>query len=76
MKTVPASKFKAQALGLLDEVAKTGEELIVTKRGKPVARVLPVSPPQDVRPGWLSDTLVGMGDLISPVAEEEWEAAR
>ncbi|HLF98879.1 MAG TPA: type II toxin-antitoxin system Phd/YefM family antitoxin [Acidimicrobiia bacterium] len=41
-RTVPAGEFKATCLKLLDDVAMTGVELIVTKRGKPVARVVPV----------------------------------
>jgi prevent-host-death family protein len=41
MREVKAGEFKAKCLKLLDEVAETGEGFIVTKRGKPVARVLP-----------------------------------
>lgn len=41
-KTVTASEFKARCLALLDEVAETHADLIVTKRGKPVARLVPV----------------------------------
>lgn len=67
--TVAAGKFKARCLALLDEVAESGTELIVTKRGKPVARVVPVEPP----PG-LSGSVVREGDLISPVGEP-WNAA-
>jgi len=40
-KEITASQFKAKCLRLLDEVAETGETLIVTKHGKAVARVLP-----------------------------------
>ena len=42
MRTIPAGRFKAQCLRLLDEVAETGETIVVTKRGKPVAKVEPV----------------------------------
>lgn len=45
MRTIPAGRFKAQCLRLLDEVAETGEAIVVTKRGKPVARVEPVAAP-------------------------------
>ena len=48
-RTVSASRFKAQCLSLLDEVAESGEEVIVTKRGKPVARLVPLSPPESSR---------------------------
>jgi prevent-host-death family protein len=42
MREIKAGEFKAKCLKLLDEVAETGEGLIVTKRGRPVARVLPL----------------------------------
>ncbi|MDH4102447.1 MAG: type II toxin-antitoxin system Phd/YefM family antitoxin [Thermoleophilia bacterium] len=45
MRTIPAGRFKAQCLKLLDEVAETGETIVVTKRGKPVAKIEPVEEP-------------------------------
>lgn len=45
MRTIPATRFKAECLKLLDEVADSGETIIVTKRGTPVARLLPLAPP-------------------------------
>jgi len=47
-KTIPASEFKAKCLALLDEVAQTKETLVVTKRGKPVAHVVPVEEPRSL----------------------------
>jgi prevent-host-death family protein len=47
-KEITASQFKAKCLRLLDEVAETGETLIVTKHGKPVVRVEPLGPPEDL----------------------------
>lgn len=44
MRTIPAGQFKAQCLAILDEVAETGETVVVTKRGRPVARVEPLEP--------------------------------
>ncbi len=67
--TVAAGEFKARCLALLDEVAESGIELLVTKRGKPVARVVPVEAP----PG-LSGSVVREGDLISPIGDA-WNAA-
>jgi prevent-host-death family protein len=67
---IPAGEFKARCLALLDRVAETGEELVVTKRGKPVARLVPVEEP----PG-LKGSLVWEGDLVSPIGED-WEAGR
>lgn len=43
--TVPAGQFKARCLALLDEVAATGRAIVVTKHGRPVARVVPLDPP-------------------------------
>jgi len=47
-RTISASRFKAQCLALLDEVAESGQALVVTKRGKPVARVEPLAPPESL----------------------------
>jgi prevent-host-death family protein len=69
-KSIPAGEFKARCLALLDRVAETGQELVVTKRGRPVARLLPVEAP---RP--LKGSVVWEGDLVSPI-EEEWGADR
>ena len=40
-RTIKATEFKAKCLKLLDEVAESGEEIVITKNGKPVARLLP-----------------------------------
>ena len=48
MRTIPATRFKAECLQLLDDVAQSGETIIVTKRGKPVARLLPLAPPESL----------------------------
>ncbi len=47
-KSISASQFKAKCLALLDEVAETRETLVVTKRGKPVARVMPPEEPRSL----------------------------
>lgn len=46
MQTLSASQFKARCLALLDDVALTGEEIVVTKRGRPVARLVAVDEPR------------------------------
>jgi prevent-host-death family protein len=48
-RSVSASQFKAQCLAMLDEVAATGEEIVVTKRGRAVARVLAATEPKSLR---------------------------
>ena len=42
-KTMPAGQFKQMCLGVLDDVAKTGVELVITKRNRPVARLIPIT---------------------------------
>jgi len=49
MRTTPAGRFKAQCLELLDDVAQTGETTVVTKPGKPVAKVEPIEAPPPLK---------------------------
>jgi prevent-host-death family protein len=70
-KTLSASHFKAHCLALLDEVADTGEGLIVTKRGRPVARVAPVKAPDSLRGSVTFN--VSDDELITPLPES-WDA--
>jgi prevent-host-death family protein len=72
-RTVTATRFKAECLGLLDDVARTHRELVVTKHGKPVARVVPAQPPIDLR-GSVT-FLVDDDELIAPL-DVEWDAER
>jgi prevent-host-death family protein len=76
MKTtvVPAGVFKARCLKLLDEVAEKRHTLVVTKRGRPVARVSPV-PEEGDFVGSMRETGEILGDIISPL-DVEWEAMR
>jgi len=70
MKSVAASEFKAKCLALLDEVAENGETLVVTKRGKPVARVMPAEEPRSLI--GTVEYLVSDEELIKPLYED-WE---
>jgi prevent-host-death family protein len=70
-RTVSASQFKAKCLGMLDEVATTGEEIVITKRGRPVARVLAADEPLSLR-GSVSFN-VSDEELIKPL-DVEWDA--
>jgi prevent-host-death family protein len=71
MRTIPAGRFKAQCLKLLDEVAETGETIVVTKRGKPVAKVEPVEEPPSLKGSVIY--LVSDEELIAPI-DEVWNA--
>jgi prevent-host-death family protein len=70
-RTVSASRFKAQCLAMLDEVAATGEEIVVTKRGRAVARVLAASEPATLRGSVTFN--VPDEELIKPL-DVEWDA--
>lgn len=75
MKQIKASEFKAKCLRLLDEVAETGEVLVITKNGRPIAQLGPAKK----RPKTLFGAHKGLieitGDIISPI-DEEWDAER
>lgn len=73
MRTIPAGRFKAQCLKLLDEVAETGETIVVTKRGKPVATVQAVEEPRSLV-GSIT-FLVSDEELIEPILEP-WDIER
>ena len=73
---IPAGEFKAKCLKLLDDVRTSGVEIIVTKRGLPVARVVPVQgEPERPLYGYLKGQVEILGDIRSPI-EEIWDAER
>jgi len=69
-KTIGAGQFKARCLALLDEVERSGAPLEVTKRGRPVARIVP-APVKKVRS--LLGSIVREKDVVSPT-RERWNA--
>lgn len=70
---IPAGEFKAKCLKLMDDVAATGEELIITKHGKPVARLVPAKEERPLLFGSMKGTVKILGDIIEPVWEPRWE---
>ncbi len=69
---INATEFKAKCLKLVDEVARTRESIIVTKHGKPVAKVVPIEAEKPLSNfGYMAGTLKITGDIISPI-DEEW----
>lgn len=70
--TIPAGEFKARCLQLLDAVAANGEPLTITKRGRPVARLVPL-PAAGALFGALAGSVREQQDLVAPVGEA-WEA--
>jgi prevent-host-death family protein len=69
---IAAGAFKAQCLALLDEVDRERKEIVVTKRGRPVARLVPICPEPTVIFGRLKGTGRIVGDILS--TGESWEA--
>lgn len=75
MKTMPVTDFKAHALKILGEVAETREPVVVTKRGKPLAEIVPFAEKRAV-PGRLAKALVFERDIVSPLGEDDWNVCR
>jgi prevent-host-death family protein len=78
MKEVAISEFKAKCLALLDQVQKTKKPIRITRRGKPIAEVVPPSP-ASARDwmGSMKGRMEILGDIISPAADEsDWEVLR
>jgi prevent-host-death family protein len=83
MRTMTAAEFKAKCLKVMDEVAASGTAVVVTKRGKPVARLVPEpAAERPRRPERLRDLFKGMIEVADPadgltrpaLTREDWEA--
>jgi prevent-host-death family protein len=66
-RTISAAEFKATCLDLLDRVAETGLNVVITKRGRPVARVVPMVNKPRLLVGAMKDEIEIRGDIISPL---------
>ena len=77
MKTVTASRFKAGCLKIMDDVKARREPVLITKKGKPVARLVPVDEPVRDVFGCLTAELEIAGDITSPVfSSSAWKGSR
>jgi prevent-host-death family protein len=75
-KVVKISEFKAKCLALTDAVARTGQSVVITKRGQPVAELIPCR--TDSKPelfGVWKDKIKIVGDIMSPI-DVEWDAMK
>jgi prevent-host-death family protein len=70
---IPAGEFKAKCLHLLDEVQRSRKGILITKRGRPVARLLPVDQQAPAILGRMKGTVQILGDIIAPI-DEKWNA--
>ena len=78
-RTIQASEFEAKCLELMDEVVESGEEIVITKQGRPVSRLVPYrEKAQEVKKTKKAKTLFGinkgeiqiLGDIVSPMPAE------
>jgi prevent-host-death family protein len=77
MKKIAAGKFKAQCLKVMEQVRTTREPVLITKRGQPLAKVVPAEKPSDEFIGRLEGIITIVGDIESPVVPlEDWDALR
>ncbi len=70
---IPAGEFKARCLKLMDEVQKKRQEIVITKRGKPVAKLVPADKKLVSLWGALKGTGTVVGDIVGPTGEK-WDA--
>ncbi len=73
---IPAGEFKAKCLKLMDEVKRERREYVITKHGKPVAKLVPLEEdqPREIL-GYMRGTIEIHGDIMSPL-DVEWDAEK
>jgi prevent-host-death family protein len=74
MKTLSVSEFKATCSSVLEQVRRDRRSVLLTKRGVPIAEIVPVKTKEKAVP--LKASLKFMRDIASPVAEDEWEVQK
>jgi prevent-host-death family protein len=73
MKKMPAGSFKAHCLAIMDEVHAKKESIVITKHGKPVAKLVPVGEETDEIYGFLAGKGSILGDVVAPaISPEQW----
>lgn len=72
MKTIAAGEFKAKCLGMMDEVRETGEPYLITKRGVPVAKLVPV-PPERKSKKSIFGCMVGEMEIVGDIDVSLWQ---
>ena len=73
MKKMPAGSFKTNCLAVMDQVQSTRETVVITKHGKPVAKLVPINTEKDEIYNVLAGKGVVTGDVISPaLSPEDW----
>ena len=75
VRVIKASEFKAKCLQLMDEVAASGEEIIITKRGRPVSRLTPYRQKSKMAFGRNRDNIRSLKDIVEPMPADWFEDA-
>ena len=73
VRIIKASEFKAKCLKLMDEVAESGQEIIITKNGRPVSRLAPYRKRPDTFFGADKGKIKILGDIVSPMPAKWFE---
>lgn len=73
MRKIAAGEFKARCLALMEDVRSTRQPILITKRGKPVAKMVPAEEPKDEIFDRLKSVIKIVGDIESPI--EGWESS-
>jgi prevent-host-death family protein len=75
MKQIAAGEFKARCLAIMDQVFESGEPVLITKHGRPVAKLMPAEKRIDDIFGYMSGKVKILGDIVGPVTPlEDWES--
>lgn len=72
---IQAGKFKAKCLKLMDRVQRTKKKIIITKRNKPIAQLIPIEEDSGSLFGRMKGTIHIVGDIMAPI-DEAWDADR
>ncbi len=75
-KQISISEFKAKCLSLLDETGRTGKEYLVTRNGKPLAKVIPIQKKSQTSRGSLAGLVKLHGDIVSVDFSEDWDVLK
>jgi prevent-host-death family protein len=75
MQKMPAAQFKAQCLAVMDQVAKSGRAVVITKHGKPVVKLVPANEGEDEIFGALAGIARIAGDIENTVPASDWGVA-
>ncbi len=74
MKTMAAGEFKARCLQVMEQVHRSRTPVVITKRGKPVAKLVPPDEAPEPMLGRLKGQIEILGDIVSPITPlEDWE---